>query len=496
MELENLKIEEQIEKATELRYSSLLESLPLGIAIHQNDVLVYVNSYAANIMGANSPAQLIGKSVLEMVHPDYQKMVIERIKGLMDGKPAAAAEEKFIRIDGTEVMVEIYAVPFQYNGKPAVQIVVKDISQQEEAKQAIRKSETLFSQLFHNSPFGKVMLDDTGKVVLANSGFENMFGYRQDELKGKELNQFIVPCDLVSEGNDLNSLISAKRIVRIDTQRKHKDGTLFPVIVYGVPIQLENKTIGIFGSYVDMTEQKKTEEELKIRNAELDNFVYKVSHDLRAPLSSVLGLVNLAKLEGNTDSLEDYIKIIGQKVSQLDGFISDVLSHSKNLKLDVKIELIDLHKLVSQTFTSLDYMKGVDQIKKNIRIEGVSFFSDPWRLGEIFRNLISNAIKYRDLEKDTQSISINIHTTPQQSSILFSDNGIGIDDTNIKKVFDMFYRASAQSDGSGLGLYIVKNAMEKLGGSIQVNSNLGKGTSFELKIPNQTLIVSKPSLTA
>jgi PAS domain S-box-containing protein len=77
-----------------------------------------------------------------MVHPDYQKMVIERIKGLMDGKPAAAAEEKFIRIDGTEVMVEIYAVPFQYNGKPAVQIVVKDISQQEEAKQAIRKSET------------------------------------------------------------------------------------------------------------------------------------------------------------------------------------------------------------------------------------------------------------------------------------------------------------------------------------------------------------------
>jgi len=340
------------------------------------------------------------------------------------------------------------------------------------------------------------MLDDTGKVVLANSGFENMFGYRQDELKGKELNQFIVPCDLVSEGNDLNSLISAKRIVRIDTQRKHKDGTLFPVIVYGVPIQLENKTIGIFGSYVDMTEQKKTEEELKIRNAELDNFVYKVSHDLRAPLSSVLGLVNVAKLEGNTDSLEDYIKIIGQKVSQLDGFISDVLSHSKNLKLDVKIELIDLHKLVSQTFTSLDYMKGVDQIKKNIRIEGVSFFSDPWRLGEIFRNLISNAIKYRDLEKDTQSISINIHTTPQQSSILFSDNGIGIDDTNIKKVFDMFYRASAQSDGSGLGLYIVKNAMEKLGGSIQVNSNLGKGTSFELKIPNQTLIVSKPSLTA
>jgi PAS domain S-box-containing protein len=485
-DFQNRKVEEQISLATEVRYSSLLESLPLGVGIHQNGVLVYANSYAARIMGAQSPAELIGKAVLDFVHPDFRPMVIERMKGLMKGTIAPTAEEKFVKMDGTDVMVETYAVPFQFNGKPAIQIIVKDITDQFEAQRAIRKSETLFYELFYNSPFGKVMLDEHGKVALVNAGFEKMFGFTQKELFGKELNQFIVPQNLASEGNDLDSLIAARQVVRIDSIRKRKDGEKIPVIVYGLPIQLENKTIGIFGSYVDMTDQKKTEEELKIRNAELDNFVYKVSHDLRAPLSSVLGLVNLAQLEGNTDSLADYIKIIGQKIKQLDSFISDVLSHSKNLKLDVRIESIDLNKMVDNTFTNLNYMKGVETIKKSIQINQAPFFSDPWRLGEIFRNLISNAIKYSDRKKTQSQISIKIEVNNEKASIYFADNGIGIEEENVKRIFDMFYRASDQSDGSGLGLYIVKNAVDKLSGTIQVNSVVGEGTSFELTLPNHT----------
>jgi PAS domain S-box-containing protein len=387
-------------------------------------------------------------------------------------------------------MVETYAVPFQFNGKPAIQIVLKDLTEQQEVRQAIRKSETMFSQLFHNSPFGKVMLDDKGKVALVNKGFEKIFGFTQEELQHKQLNQFIVPDNLTTEGNDLDSLISVQRVVRIDTYRKRKSGEIIPVIVYGVPIQLENKTIGIFGAYVDMSEQKRTEEELKVRNAELDNFVYKVSHDLRAPLSSVLGLVNLARLEGNTDNLGDYIKMIGQKVKQLDNFISDVLSHSKNLKLDLKIQPIDFHQLIEQTFINLNYLKGADQIKKFVQIESTVFYSDPWRVGEIFRNLISNAIKYRDDTKEFPSISINIYTTAHTASIIFSDNGIGIEEKSLPSIFDMFYRATSQADGSGLGLYIVKNAVDKLGGTIKVTSTEGAGTSFELKLPNHILATS------
>jgi signal transduction histidine kinase len=280
--------------------------------------------------------------------------------------------------------------------------------------------------------------------------------------------------------------------VRLESARVRKDGKKMFVIIYGVPILLEDKTIGIFGSYVDITEQKGVEEELKVRNAELDNFVYKVSHDLRAPLSSVLGLVNLATLEGNDDSLADYIKIIGQKIKQLDNFISDVLSHSKNLKLDVKIEKIDLQLLIENSFKDLDYLKGADTIIKHLDISSEAFFSDKWRIGEIFRNLISNSIKYRDFEKPNAEIRIKVQTNPDRSIITFSDNGIGISVADQNKIFDMFYRASVQSDGSGLGLYIVKNAVEKIGGLLKITSQLGKGTTFELKLPNHTFASAIP----
>jgi PAS domain S-box-containing protein len=486
-DFENRKTEEQIAVETEGRYRELVETLPLGIVIYQNNALVFANASAAKLIGASSPDELIGKAALSFVHPDSMSSALERVKALREGKSVPTIEQKYMRLDGTEIMVDVSAHMLTFRGKPAIQIIIKDTTEEREARLAKRRTETLFSQLFKSSPFGLVMLDDAGKVVQVNEGFEKMFGFTGRDLAGKSLNDFIVPQELESEGNDLNTLITSEQIVKIETTRLHKNKTSLSVIVYGVPVPLENKTISIFGVYVDITAQKKIEEELKVRNIELDNFVYKVSHDLRAPLSSVLGLVNLAKLEGNDDSLAEYIKLIGQKVQQLDHFISDVLSHSKNLKLDVKIEKIDLKKLIDQTYTDLNYLKGADQIKKEIAIEGGDFYSDPWRIGEILRNLVSNSIKYRDFTRTDPEIKINVKVGENSVVILFADNGIGIGQANLNKIFEMFYRASLQSDGSGLGLYIVKNAVEKLGGILKVTSEVGKGTTFELSLPNHAI---------
>lgn len=347
------------------------------------------------------------------------------------------------------------------------------------------KTETLFSELFNSSPLAIVLLDGAGNVERVNHGFELLFGYTITELRGNSLNQFIVPQELEAEGNDLNTLISSDQIVRIESIRLRRDDEQIPVIIYGVPVHLEDQAIGIFGVYVDISNQKKIEDELKVRNSELDNFVYKVSHDLRAPLSSVLGLVNLAQMPGNNDDPATYLKIIGEKVGQLDHFISDVLSHSKNLKLDVKTGPIDFQSIVDKTFKNLSYMQGVDQFERQVSIQGSEFSSDPWRIGEIFRNLISNAIKYRNIKSEKCQVSISIETTPEQASIVFTDNGIGINEENLSKIFEMFYRASEQSEGSGLGLYIVKNAVEKLNGQLNVRSRLDEGTTFEIVLPNK-----------
>ncbi len=454
----------------------------------------YLSASCEKILGIKRDLLLSGSYPMKIfIHPEDW----ETFKQMQD---AAVKEITLIKWEGRIVSsnsetlwVEAICEPVKLaDGRIAWSGIIRDIRERKELEQKKReadiqylKTETLFSELFNSSPMAIVLLDGSGNVEQVNRGFELLFGYTITELKGKSLNEFIVPQELESEGNDLNSLISAEQVIRIETSRLRRDDEPVSVIIYGVPVHLEDKTIGIFGVYVDITEQKKIEEELKIRNSELDNFVYKVSHDLRAPLSSVLGLVNLAQMPGNDDNPAEYLKIIGEKVGQLDHFISDVLSHSKNLKLDVKTGLIDFHSIINKTFKDLNYMRGADQTDREVIIRGIEFFSDPWRMGEIFRNLISNAIKYRKLGDVPGKVFIQIDIDASRATIIFKDDGIGISSENLNKIFEMFYRASEQSEGSGLGLYIVKNAVEKLEGQLTVKSQPGEGTTFEITLPNK-----------
>jgi signal transduction histidine kinase len=190
----------------------------------------------------------------------------------------------------------------------------------------------------------------------------------------------------------------------------------------------------------------------------------------------------------------DYIDIIGNKVEHLDHFIGDVLSHSKNLKMEVSVCKVDIEAIVENTFKELNYLQGAKEMRRSFKIDGIDFYSDPWRVSEIFRNLISNAIKYRQLTTGIQSeINIKIHVDNMRADISFADNGIGIDETNLARIFEMFYRATEQSDGSGIGLYIVKNAVDKLNGQISVASRPGQGTRFNFILPNRiNSVISKP----
>ena len=475
--------------ASEKRYRDLVEHLPIGIGIHTQGTLVYANQFALRMMGADTASQLLGKNVLDFVHPDYRDLVVERMKKIAAGDEVPTVEEKYVRLDQKVIDVEVNAHSFAYQGIPGVQLIVKDITETKAAQVSVKKVHMLFSQLFQNSPMAVVLLNERGNVVQVNQGFEALFGYSNDELKGKGLNPYIVPEELESEGNDLNSLISSSQVIRIETVRKNKRDEMLSVILYGVPVHMDDQTIGIFGVYVDITDRKKVEEELKIRNTELDNFVYKVSHDLRAPLSSILGLVNLANMPGNDDNPKTYMSLIGQKVEQLDHFISDVLSHSKNLKLDVKISKIDLRPIIDKTFADLNYLKGADKVVHQVAMEGEDFYSDPWRLAEIFRNLVSNSIKYRRFDIEHSSVRVSAVVTNKSATITFKDNGIGIEADKLPHIFSMFYRASTQSEGSGLGLYIVKNAVEKLGGQIEVFSEPLVGTEFKIILPNKRVTV-------
>ena len=241
------------------------------------------------------------------------------------------------------------------------------------------------------------------------------------------------------------------------------------------------------------TLRKQNEELVKI-NKELDSFVYSVSHNLRAPLMSVLGLINLVQIENKeTDqSLNNYFGMMQHSIHKLDDTLKEILDYSRNARSELNVEPIDFKKMVEESFERLKYMQASDQIQKNISVEGSStLYSDAYRLSVIINNLVSNAIKYKDVNKDKNTVDIRANITDTTIDITFQDNGIGISQELIGKIFDMFFRATERSEGAGLGLYIVKETVEKLMGSIEVDSVLGEGTRFRIKLPNMK-VISKP----
>ena len=228
----------------------------------------------------------------------------------------------------------------------------------------------------------------------------------------------------------------------------------------------------------------KSEEELKMRNSELNNFVYKVNHDLRAPLSSMHGLINLIKISDNEADKTNYFSLIENRVIKLDSFIREILSHSKNLNMPVSISEIDFEKVIKTSYEDLKYLTGHKLLKIELDIEKKQFYSDTNRLFEIFRNLISNSIKYMHYEQNRNILQIRIKIKSQTAMVEVLDNGIGIENEYIDRIFDMFFKGTEKSDGSGIGLYIVSQTLKKLGGSIVVESDRSWGTKFTLNLPN------------
>jgi signal transduction histidine kinase len=244
----------------------------------------------------------------------------------------------------------------------------------------------------------------------------------------------------------------------------------------------------------ERTLRKQNEELVKI-NKELDSFVYSVSHNLRAPLMSVLGLLNLARMDDNNlnnNAMVSYFTMMEKSINKLDDTLKEILDYSRNARSDIKIEKVDIKNLVDEGFERLKYVEGSELIEKRIAIEdNFPFYSDPYRITVILNNLISNAIKYRDPTKPNSYIDIHVTVGEEKVSISFADNGIGIAENMLTKVFDMFYRATDKSDGAGLGLYIVKETMDKLGGNISIESKPDQGVIFNIEIPNHQAVYTK-----
>ena len=220
-------------------------------------------------------------------------------------------------------------------------------------------------------------------------------------------------------------------------------------------------------------------------NEELDSYIYKASHDMRAPVTSMMGILSLVKTEKNPERTSHLIELQESCLIKLDNHIHQIINLSKNIKTEASAEKIDLNNMISEIFEELSFFENAANTKKMIQInQKVDFHSDPYRLKMIVNNLVTNAFKYAQIRESSPVIKIDALITDKSATITVKDNGIGIPENQQGKIFDMFYRGTEMSKGSGLGLYMVKEMVQKLNGTISVTSEVNHFTSITFILPN------------
>lgn len=251
--------------------------------------------------------------------------------------------------------------------------------------------------------------------------------------------------------------------------------------IKGVSVCLEDIT-DLKQSHLKLIEKNRDLEKV---NSELDSFVYRVSHDLRAPLTSILGLISLMKIETSQEKISEYIEMQEKSVVKLDQFINEIINLSRNSRLGITVSKVNIEELILELFEAQHYIKSANEIKRICKVDkNVSLYTDLQRLSIILNNLISNGLKYANPYQESPFVEVRVYIQDSNCIIEVSDNGIGIPESLQPRIFEMFFRATQKFSGSGLGLYIVKETLEKLKGTISVNTLAPNGTKFRVVLPN------------
>ncbi|MDN5203386.1 PAS domain S-box protein [Fulvivirgaceae bacterium BMA10] len=390
--------------------------------------------------------------------------------------------------------IDITPIHDQHGHLTHFAIIETDVSDKKAAERKLRESEQWFKNIL-NATVDAILVEHNEKIHYVNKAFLQLYGYgSSEEVLGEHVTKMFAAekSDLLIEYG--KKRLKGKRVPEVyETTGLKKNNSSFDLEISASVFKV-GEEVFIISIIRDITDKKLADAQLKSQNtelrkinAELDRFVYSASHDLRAPLLSILGLTNIAKKEVDPVKNKEIFGMIEKSVKRLDSFIQDIVSYSRNARLEVESEKIDLDLMIGEIFKDLQYIDGAETMELIIKGEkGKHFYSDERRLRIIFNNLISNSIRYFNPKNTKNFIEIQYKIGKKNLKVTLRDNGIGIAKKHIHSIFNMFYRGSNSSSGSGLGLYIVKETIDTLNGSIEVESKLNNGVKFIMEIPNQT----------
>ena len=509
VELERLNYEKSL-KASENKYKILYNTLQkerrlLRYLIDTIPDLVFYKDLDGKFLLCNKAfEQFMGykeEDLLGKTDFDFFPRATAEFFRKMDNR--AKEKRHIIRIeefgtypDGKLVILDMIKSPlFMENKYLGVIGIGRDITTQKKVEKELRKSEEYYRILFESANDGLFIIKHS-QVVDCNLKASEILGKSKEEIIGKNILTVVFNSISFESRMSIQEKVSMAshgepQNFEITFTRENEEDKCNYAEINLASFRIEDETL-VLALIRDITLKKNADAqikkhnlELKKTNEELDNFVYSVSHDLRAPITSALGLIEIAKNENDNSKKEQYMALQEKSLHRLDSFIQDILDYSRNSRMGIAAEPINFEEIITEIFEDFNYMDTEHDVERILEVSGdVDFFSDKRRLKVVFNNLISNAIRYSNNYIENSYLKVSIVKGEKKAVIRIKDNGIGINAQHIKKIFDMFYRATQKNNGSGLGLYIVKETIDKLKGTIEVNSQEGAGTEFIIIIPN------------
>ncbi|MBS1636662.1 MAG: PAS domain-containing sensor histidine kinase [Bacteroidetes bacterium] len=337
-----------------------------------------------------------------------------------------------------------------------------------------KKNKDYRAEFFEKSEMLISLYDKNLNLLDANTAFLKALRFEKKDILGKNISVISPDCKPSGRYAIYEDIIKTGKTFVTDQVRLHPSlGSIYirlTAFKVGEGLGISSKEITDLMETID----------------DLETFIYKTSHDVRSPISTTLGLINVAQhdLKDNAMALH-YLGMLKQQAETLDQIVMRLLETTKIRQGKTKLHLIDFEEEISQVIFSFSTTEGFDRIRfeKNIQVTH-KFYSDKALVCTIFQNLIHNAIKYRGQDRKDPYIRIHVADEGRGIKITIADNGIGISEEAQKEVFKMFFRGTSIASGSGLGLYTVKHCVKKLGGQISLESKAGEGTTFSIYLPN------------
>jgi PAS domain S-box-containing protein len=438
----------------------------------------------------------VNKAAINYFKTDFNALLgkfFDQIIKIEDQPPTApsepVAQEEGFQLQGVDGWFDISRYTIQVNGDLQGHVhIIQEITEKRDAEREIRRQKEYFQILVNSSPVAVVVLDMDNKILSCNPAFENLFGYSQQESLGENLDKLITNVDTYQEATAYTADVMAGESLHGISSRKHKNGSMVDVEIFGVPVVLDGKMVGVLGIYHDISELIAAKLRAEDADKAKSEFLANMSHEIRTPMNGIIGMLELLQGTYLDSEQSDYVNLARESSDSLLRLLNDILDFSKIEagQLDLDVIEFDLRTAVEsavQTQAHRADKKGLE-IACLIDQDVPSYLrGDPGRLRQILVNLIGNAVKFTQ-EGEVIIRVKRVEETKSHVNVRFSisDTGVGIPADQQVQIFERFKQVDGSTnrrfEGTGLGLAICRELVERMGGKMSLESQVDVGSTF------------------